>query len=400
MPLPTLPRLPTNVWVLAVTQAFGMSTVSMMALVAGLLGTTLAPTPKLATLPTAMIVIGTASSMLWVPFLLQAWGRKRGTLVGFAAAFLACGLGAAAAVRGSFPLLLACGYGMGIGIAFWQQLRFAALESVDDPQRYGTVLAVMMMGGLTSAFLGPEMGALGRDLWPQAFAGSFLLVAGLLALGLIAFQFFQEPPRQASTDRSEARPLRVIARSPRFLIAAGSAAVGFAVMSFVMTATPINMHELCGIELADTKRVIQAHIIAMFAPSLASSWLMSRFGLSRMMAMGAGMFGVVVLIGLLGQELMHFWGSLLLLGIGWNFLFVGGTALLPTCYRPSEKFKVQALNDVIVFSTQAIASLSAGWFLFSYGWNIMLFTCMPLVLAAWGLARWLRRVEDPQTRSA
>jgi MFS family permease len=385
--------LPGNVWVLAATQAFGMSTTSMMVLVSGLLATRIAPTPKLATLPTAMIVIGTATSMLWAPRLLERWGRKRGSLAGFAAAFVASALGGAAAVQESFGLLLACGYLMGVGVAFWQQLRFAAIESAGDPRLYPSALSMMMMGGLVSAFLGPEVGAQGRDLFAQPFAGSFALLAGVLACGLIVFQFFKEPARIVHADQHTARPMRAIVRTPRFIIAAFTAAIGFGVMSFVMTATPCNMRELCGIELADTKRVIQGHIVAMFAPSLVSGWLITRFGHGRMIATGAALFGVVVIIGLAGQELMHFWGSLVLLGVGWNLLFVGGTSLLPRCHTPAEQFKAQAANDLVVFGSQAIAGLSAGWFLFSFGWNTMMFACVPFILAAFALVAWNARLD-------
>lgn len=386
-------RLPANVWVLSATQAFGMSTTSMMVLVSGLLATRIAPTPKLATLPTAMIVIGTATSMLWAPRLLQHWGRKRGTLAGFAAAFLAAALGGIAAVQESFGLLLACGYLMGVGVAFWQQLRFAALESVGDPRLYPAALSAMMMGGLVSAFLGPEVGAQGRDLFAQPFAGSFALTAGVLVCGLIVFQFFKQPARIVHADHHKARRMREIVRTPRFIVAAGIAAIGFGVMSFVMTATPINMRELCGIDLADTKRVIQGHIVAMFAPSLVSGWLITRFGHSRMIAVGAALFGVVVIIGLGGQHLVHFWGCLLLLGVGWNLLFVGGTSLLPAAYEPAEQFKAQAANDLVVFGSQAVASLSAGWFLFTFGWHTMMFVCMPFILGAFALVVWKSRLD-------
>ena len=370
-----------------------MSTVSMMVLVSGLVGTRIAPTQKLATLPQAMIVIGTATTMLWAPALLQHWGRKRGSLAGFSASFLACALGGFAAVQESFGLLLVCGFLMGVGVAFWQQLRFAALESVRDPSLSPSAVSAMMMGGLVSAFLGPEVGAQGRDLFAQPFAGSFLLLAGLLTCGLVVFQFFRGPPRVVSAYAHTARPVAVIVRTPRFIIAAFTAAIGFGVMSFVMTATPINMQELCGIGLADTKRVIQGHIVAMFAPSLVSGWLINRFGYNRMIATGAAMFGVVVVIGLLGQQLAHFWGSLLLLGVGWNLLFVGGTSLLPFSYEPAEKFRAQAANDVVVFGTQAVAGLSAGWFLFSFGWNAMMLACIPAILAAFGLVAWKGRLD-------
>lgn len=365
----------------------------MMVLVSGLLATRIAPDPKLATLPTAMIVLGTATTMFWASPLLQHLGRKRGTLTGFAAAFLASGIGGLAAMRESFGLLMVCGYLFGVGIAFWQQLRFAALESVGDPRRYASALALMMMGGLVSAFLGPEVGARGRDLFAQPFAGSFLLVAGLLVCGIVVFQFFREPPRIAFADPGTARPLRAVVQSPRFLIAAFLAAIGFGVMSFIMTATPINMQEICGFTLADTKRVIQGHVVAMFAPSLVSGWLINRFGLNRMLGVGALLFSAVVIIGLAGAQLLHFWGSLLVLGVGWNLLFVGGTALLPGSHTPAEKYKAQAANDLIVFGSQALASLSAGWFLFSFGWNVMLYTCVPFVLAAFALVLWQIRLD-------
>lgn len=365
----------------------------MMVLVSGLLATRIAPTPKLATLPTALVVIGTASSMLWVSPLLQRWGRKRGSHAGFAAAFLSAALGGIAATRESFVLLLLSGYFMGVGVAFWQQLRFAALESVGDPRRYASAMALMMMGGLVSAFLGPEIGARGSDLFTQPFAGSFLLLAGLLSCGLLVFQFFRDPPSFVQAERHAARPLSAIVQSPRFVIAAFLVAIGFGVMSFVMTATPINMYEICGFALADTKRVIQGHIVAMFAPSLISGWLINRFGLNRMLGVGAALFSAVVIIGLAGMHLVHFWGSLLLLGIGWNLLFVGGTALLPASYNPAERFKAQAANDLIVFGSQAVASLSAGWFLFSFGWTVMLYACVPFIVGAFALIFWQSRLD-------
>lgn len=373
----------------------------MMALVSGLLAIRIAPTPKLATLPTAILIVGTATSMFWASPLLQRWGRKRGSHVGFAASFLAAALGYLAAVQGSFGLLLLCAYLMGVGVAFWQQMRFAAIESVGDPRLYASALALMMTGGLGSAFLGPEVGARGRDLFAQPFAGSFVLVAGVLACGLIVFQFFKEPERFVRADLHMARPLRAIVRTPRFIIASFTAAIGFGVMSFVMTATPINMREMCGIDLMDTKRVLQGHIVAMFAPSLVSGWLINRFGQDRMISVGAVLFVVVVIIGLGGQQLVHFWGSLLALGVGWNLLFVGGTTLLPASYTAAEQFKVQAANDLVVFGSQAIAALSAGWFLFSFGWNAMMFACVPFTLGAFALVFWKSRLDrQGRTESA
>lgn len=372
-----------------------MSAGSMMILVGGLLATKIAPSPKLATLPLALIIVGTASSTIWVAMLLRRFGRKRGSYVGFGFSFLAAALGYLAAQQGSFPLLVASGFCMGVAVAFWQQFRFAALESIPDPTLYGPALSVMMGGGLLAAFLGPEIGASGDDLFPHLppFAGPFVLLSGLVCLAIVIFQFYQETPIKVDAFDAPGRPLRDIIRMPQFFIPALCAAIGFGVMSFVMTATPITMYEVCGFGLGDTKRVIQSHIVAMFLPSLISGALMKRFGVGRVMAVGAALYAGVVVIGLGGQAIMHFWGSLVLLGVGWNFLFMGGTALLPQSYRPSERFKVQAINDLFIFGSQAVASLSSGWFVFALGWNGLMFACLPFLIVALALSIWQSRRE-------
>ncbi len=367
----------------------------MMILVGGLLAAKIAPSPKLATLPLAMIIVGTASSTIWVSMLLRKLGRKRGSHVGFGFSLLAVVLGYLAAAHSSFSLLVATGLSMGVAVAFWQQFRFAALESIEDPKLYGPAVSVMMGGGLLAAFLGPEIGARGDDIFPNLppFAGPFILLGGLVCIAIVIFQFYEETSIKVDESDAPGRPLLVIIRSPRFFIPSLCAAIGFGVMSFVMTATPITMYEVCGFELSDTKRVIQSHIVAMFLPSLISGVLMKRFGVGRVMSAGAALYAVVVLIGLGGQALMHFWGSLILLGIGWNFLFTGGTALLPESYLPRERFKVQAANDFFVFGSQAVASLSSGWFVFTFGWNGLMFACLPFLITALGLSIWQSRYE-------
>ncbi|GAB5560924.1 MAG: MFS transporter [Synoicihabitans sp.] len=365
-----------------------MSAGSMMVLVGGLLAAKIAPTPKLATLPLAMVVVGTATSTLWAAFVLKRFGRKRGSYAGFACSLLASVLGAVAALQGSFGFLLATGYAMGMAVAFWQQFRFAALESLPDPSLAGPALSVMMGGGLIAAFLGPEIGVLGQQLFPAYpdYTGCFVLLAGLILVAFVVFQFSHQPPVSEDLSPRPGRPLREIIRSPKFFIPSLCAAIGFGVMSFVMTATPLTMHEVCGFDLVSTKNVIQSHIIAMFLPSVIGGELMRRYGVGRVMVAGAILYAAVVGIGLLGQALMHFWGSLILLGVGWNFLFMGGTALLPKAYAPNERFKAQAVNDLVVFGSQAIAALSSGWFVFTFGWNGLLFTCLPFLILALGLS--------------
>ncbi|MCC6415822.1 MAG: MFS transporter, partial [Opitutaceae bacterium] len=336
-----LHRLPRNVWILAVCQALVMSAGSMLVLIGSLLATKIAPSPKLATLPQAALIVGTACATVPVAFWLRRIGRKRGSLLGYLFSLAAAGCGFFAAMRDSFALLVITGVCLGVAVAFWQQFRFAALESVDDPKLYGPTLSVMMGSGLLSAFLGPEIGARGSDWFPSlpAYAGSFILLGGVVLVSLALFQAYRETVMLKSATEEPPRPLRAIITSPRFFIPSLCAAIGFGVMSFVMTATPLTMHEVCGFDLDDTKRVIQGHIIAMFLPSVFSGLLMQRFGVGRVMTAGAALYALVVVIGLAGADLMHFWGSLLLLGIGWNFLFMGGTALLPQSYRPSERFR-------------------------------------------------------------
>lgn len=373
----------------------------MMVLIGGLLAAKIAPTPKLATLPQASLVIGTAVATIPAALCLRRFGRKRGSLLGYLFSLIAAALGCMAAWQTSFALLVATGVCMGLAVAFWQQFRFAALESVADPALYGPTLSVMMGSGLISAFLGPEIGARGSAIFSTLppYTGSFLLLGALVLLSLLLFLAFRETALPPTSDHAPPRPLRAIVTSPRFFVPSLCAAIGFGVMSFVMTATPLTMHEVCGFNLNDTKQVVQSHIIAMFLPSVFSGGLMQRFGVGRVMIVGALLYALVVIIGLAGVELMHFWGSLILLGIGWNFLFMGGTALLPHGYRASERFKAQAVNDFVVFGTQAIAALSSGWFVFTLGWRGLMFACLPFLLIAFGLALWQAR-HEAQSRHA
>jgi len=383
-------KLPRNVWILALAQSIGMCATTMMVLVGGLLATRIAPSPKLATVPLAALVIGTATAAVPAALLLRKFGRKRGSLFGYALGLSGAGMGFLGTLTSGFYLLALAGLLLGMAAAFWQQFRFAALESVADQTQHGPALSLMLCGGLLAAFVGPEIGARGDEWFPAlpSYAGAFVLL-GLVTLGgLGVFQFYRETGNGPRKDAATTRPLREIVKTVAFIIPALGAAIGFGMMTFIMHATPITMHEVCGFDLASTKRVIQGHIVAMYLPSLFSGGLIARFGVGRIMTAGALLYIGVVTIGLFGQELVHFWGSLVLLGIGWNFLFMGGTALLPKSYAPAERFKVQAANDLLVFGAQAAASLSSGWFVFTLGWHGLLLGCLPILLVAVALSLW------------
>lgn len=368
--------LPANVWVLFATLALVMTSIPLMVLVSGLIGLQLAPKPSLATLPLALAVTGTAFSTLPAAWLMHRLGRRGGGFVGLLLSFLGAVAGALACQLSSFSLLLLAVALLGAAMAFYQQFRFAALEAVSAAQA-GPAVSVIMFSGVVAAFLGPELGVLGRG-WPGSaeYTGSFVLLGVLVAVAALVFSRLQAVTVVTSHTHEPARGLGVLLRQPIFLQALAAAAIGYGVMSFLMTSTPISMHEMHGHSVDDAKWVIQSHLLAMFVPSLFAGALLKWLGVQRLMLLGSVLYALVLVLGFWGVSLMHYWGALVLLGIGWNFLFLSGTSLLPNAYRPSEKFKVQAANDFVIFAVQAIASLSAGWVLYRFGWHLQILLCL------------------------
>lgn len=385
---------PRNVWVLFVCQALTSCSAPVMIMVSGLLGLEIAPSESLATLAQGFTVIGLASASIPAAMLMRRIGRKQGTYVGMGLAFIGALLGLGAALWSNFPMLLAAGFLLGSNLAFTQQFRFAVMESVADRERHGPAISILLLGGIVAAFLGPEIGARGKDLIasPHGYAGSFLLLAILLLLAMFSLSFFRNPQLAANLDDESPRRLKDIICSPIFIVSVGAGAISYAVMSFVMTATPISMHAMDGHSLVHTKHVIQSHIAAMYLPSLIGGWLLQRFGIPRLLVSGSLIYLVMMVLGLRGHDVLHYWWALVFLGVGWNFLFVGGTALLPASYRPCERFKVQATNDFMIFGSQAIASLSAGWVLQTLGWEGVIWTCLlpVVVVSLLAVAHWRR----------
>lgn len=369
-------NLHKNVYVLAVAQALMMSAASMIVFIGGILGSQLAPIDSLATLPVASIIVGTAFSSIPVSLSMRKYGRKKMfMLIGFFSVLMAL-LGAYSIYIESFYLMCISFALIGVGISGVNQYRFAAMESVDialAPKAAATVL----LGGIASAFIGPELAVLGKTILEAEFAGSFVLLAALYTLGILLLSFYRNTEMKGQISVDNGRSLKSIVLQPIFLVAVLSAMIGYVVMSFIMTATPVSMHIMDGHALHHTKWVIQSHIVAMFLPSLITPWIIGKIGINKVILLGLAIFALCIFIALLGKELPHYWISLVLLGIGWNFLFIGGTSLLPQSYKPQERFKVQALNDFLVFGTQAIASLSAGFVVFQFGWNVVLISMIP-----------------------
>lgn len=375
-------RLPLNVWILAATLSLVVASVPMLVLISGLLGAELAPTPELATLPVALSVIGLALAAIPAALIAKNIGRKRAGFLGISvslAGSLCCAL---APVFGKFYFLLIGALLIGSSTAFFQQFRFAAIESLHNKEDTGPALSVIMLCSIVAGILGPELGEAGRDLVKQdiPYTGSFLLLALLMLVAMAVFSFFKNPKFIEEMDDGPGRPLRNIIQQPLFLIAVAASLVGYAIMSSLMTSTPISMNVMHGHSLQDSKWVIQSHIVAMFAPSLFSGVLIKRFGTGAIMTAGSVLYLIVILIAASGHHILHYWWALVLLGVGWNFLFISGTSLLPQTYRHSERFKAQAVNDFAIFACQALASLSAGWLLFSFGWLTQVLLCLPFAL--------------------
>lgn len=373
-------NVPAQVWRLMVAYALMMAGTSLMVLIAGIIGTQFAPSPGLATLPVALTIVGLAVSTLPTGKLLNRFGRR--------SVFVSYGfLAVAAALLATFSLLNHSfgGFCMAAILMGWSgaaghQYRFAAMESVPAEQA-PKATSVLLLGGILAAAVGPEIAVRGQFLLTTEFAGSYLLLSGIYALGIILISFYKEVPLKSDRHELKGRPLMEIMRSPVVVLAVAASAVGYGVMSFVMTAGPVSMHEHAGHDMQATKWVLQSHIAAMYLPSLIYPWLYSKMGYKGMMWAGVAALLLCLVIGSINTEFIHYWLTMVILGIGWNFLFLSGTNLLRFGYRDEERFKVQSFNDFLVFSIQGIASLSSGWFLYHWGWQGVLYASLPLVLA-------------------
>ena len=367
--------------VLGTAQCFGQSASPMIVLLGGIGGGAIAPSVDLATLPVALMIIGTACATLPASLLMSRCGRRFGFL--FATGCCCCaGLIAAYAMTArSFTLFCLATFLVGGYMAFMQQFRFAVAESVPGA-KVPKALSVLMLAGIVAAVSGPETAKRLSYLPGLAdYAGAFLGMSALLAISfLILLCFYREEANEAGKPPHRPRPLGEIIGQPPVILAVVAAVVGWSTMSLVMTATPVSMHEMDRHSLTDTTRVIQSHILAMYLPSLFSGALVSRFGEVRIIQAGLLLMLACILVGYGNPALTHYLVSLVLLGIGWNFLFLGGTSLLTRSYRPGEGFKVQALNDFSVFTLQALAALGSGVLLAHIGWNGVVLFSLPWLL--------------------
>ncbi|HSD42594.1 MAG TPA: MFS transporter [Burkholderiales bacterium] len=386
-----------NVALLAVAQTLVQSASVLGMTLGALIGGHLAPDRSLATLPIAAIVVGTAATTIPAAMLMRRIGRRAGFVIGAAIGTASALLTAFAIYRSDFGAFVA-GYALlGVYQGFTNYYRFAAGEAA-APDFRPRAISWVIAGGVVAAILGPQLAYSPRDLFaPHTFLGSYLAQAALGVLALVTLaQLRMTAPRAAASPLAR-RSRRELMGQPAFLVAMGGAAVSYAVMLLVMTATPVAMVG-CGHQVGDAVHVIQWHVLGMFAPSFFTGGLIARFGASRIMAIGFALLIGHVAIALTGTEFLHFASGLLLLGVGWNFSFVGGTALLTTAYREAEQSRAQAINDSVVFATVAVASLSSGWLYHQFGWQVLNLAALPFLVVA--LVATIALIPRPRTAAA
>lgn len=394
-------KLPRNIWLLFMAQPLAMAASPVIVFIGAILATNMIDDPSLATLPITMMILGIASASIPAALIAKRKGRKFATLTGFSCSLLASVVALTSAKIASFELFVFASLLFGISAAFTQQIRFAAIESTQNIDDVPKVLSILMLSGLFAAFLGPEIALAAKDLIssPFGYAGSFLVLGILVILAMVIMLGFKNPIINESINSGSARPLSQIIKQPIFIIAILAGTIGYALMSYLMTATPISMHNMHGHSLQETKWVIQSHIAAMFLPSLFTAWLVKKLGLKSLLLAGTLIYAAVAIIALSGQQAIHYWWALILLGIGWNFLFLTGTSLLPLCYSNSERHKVQALNDFILFGFQAIASLMAGWVLFNAGWHFVILSSMPFIICLFAVTFYFYQLEKKKQKN-
>ena len=368
-----------NVWILMLAQAFAMCAAPLVVFAGGLIGKDLASDSSFATLPVAAMVLGTALAVYPAALIAGKKGRKLVFLGAMFIGLIAALIAVFSLQIGSFSGFVIASVLIGVVLACIQQFRFAAMESV-SVDLMPVAASRLLLAGIIAAYLGPELVTIGQSLHEQTFTGAFYLLGGCFVIAFILILLgYRNIEIKVEVGEGNPRSFSELLSSPGILLAMGSASVGFAVMSYIMTATPISMHELNHYSLEETKWVIQSHIMAMFIPSLFSGWLVKKLGFITMMWSGLAIYLICLLVAYWDQALIHYWGALVLLGLGWNLLFVSGTALLPQMYQVNETHRVQGLNDLMVFSAQAIASLGSGVLLIWLGWQGFVLISLPIM---------------------
>lgn len=374
--------LPKNITVLFLAGPLVSASAPIMVFIGSIVSSKMSSDPSLATLPLGLMVAGTASATISAAMLAKKIGRRYASIVGFMNVLIGAMLAGFAVMHQSFLLFSIAAFIIGLSTAFAQQLRFAAIESVETDAEINKALSILMFAGIFSAMIGPEVAMFGKTIFAGSigFAAAFFGLALMSVIAMSIMMWFKNPTISEVEQKIPARPLLTIIKQPIFIIALLAAALSYGLMSYIMTSTPLSMHQVHHHSLSETKWVIQSHIAAMFLPSLITTWLSKKIGIKFILLIGSTLFAVVLVIATQGHTVLHYWWALIILGIAWNFLFFSGTSLLHFSYHEHEKHKVQAINDFSVFSFQGFSSLMAGWVLFRYGWHGVIISAIPFVI--------------------
>lgn len=391
-----------NALVLAVTQALAGGNSTVLVATAGIVGTTLAPDKSLATLPISIYVLGMWMGTLPLGALARRLGRRNalqiGTVCGVLTGLICC----LAVLQGSFLLFNVGAVFSGLYASAHQSYRFAAADTASEAFR-PKAISWVLFGGVVAAVVGPQLVIATQDLWPPYFFAATYVGQSALALisaGVLMFTNIPKPPPRSAAGNG--RPLAEIAKQPRFVVAVACGVAAYSTMNLLMTSAPLAM-VMCNHSVTDATLGLQWHVLGMYAPSFATGALISRFGLERITGAGLALIIVAAVIGIAGISLWHFWAALALLGVGWNFAFIGATTMVTHCHRPNERNKVQAFNDFLVFGSMAVGSFASGAVLVSFGWSAVNEIVFPVALAATALLIWgaLRgRSQSPDARVA
>ena len=367
-----------------------MSGSSLIILTSALVGAILAPHPQWATLPVACMFTGTLIATFPASMLMKRIGRRAGFYVGLIIGLIGAIIVTTGVIDGGFFYFCMGSFLIGVVNAFGQYYRFAASDVATSEYR-SRAISWVLAGGIVAAFIGPGIAIWTWDMVATVpYAGSYSMLVGLYAISML-FLFFARLPMPTIEERSGAtRPLSQIIRQPEFFVAVIGATVAYGSMNLIMVATPVEMKG-SGYLLPDSASVIMWHILAMFAPSFVTGHLIRHFGVTRIMVTGTLLLAVCVTINLNGSSLIHFTSALIALGLGWNFLFVGGTTLLADAYRPAEKAKTQGFNDLIIFSTVAMTAVTSGLLHHHFGWVTINLAVIPAIVLAFAATLWLDR---------
>jgi len=385
-----------NALVLAIAQALAGGNSTVMVATAGIVGTMLAPEKSLATLAISIYVLGMWMGTLPLGALARRLGRRNALQIGTACGVLTGLICCLAVLQGSFLLFNVGAVFSGFYASAHQSYRFAAADTASEAFR-PKAISWVLFGGVVAGVVGAQLVIATQVLWPPyLFAATYLgqSALALISAGVLMFLNIPKPPPRSSAG--EGRSLAEIAKQPRFVVAVACGVAAYSMMNLMMTSAPLAM-VMCNHSVTDATLGLQWHVLGMYAPSFATGALISRFGLQRITGAGLALIIVAALIGIAGISLWHFWIALALLGVGWNFAFIGATTMVTHCHRPNERNKVQAFNDFLVFGSMALGSFASGAVLVSFGWSAVNEIVFPVALAAtalliWGALRGRRQV--------